>query len=555
MPRLDYNSDKEQESFKIILVDDEKDFVDSISNIFQHSGYDSIAVTDPFEALEKIRKGHYDILVLDYLMHGMRGDEMVARIRQFNQELYILFLTGQKELVPPLQTIRTLDIQGYCEKSSNFDQIILLVESAVKSIRQMRMIQRFRDGLYAIIEAAPRVYQLQAPENTLDLIFSEILDFLKARKNDNAFVWIDYEAYETNISLFKGSGIFDFDKEKIFSRLQPELIEKINTVKKTKKPCYSKNFALIPLVIGFSKPIGIIYAEGNNLKDQSELLGIYANEAALAINNSYLHSLLNTKNELLGSALEKIEVAKKNLEKDVEKATKELRQKDSMMLIQSRYAQMGEMLGNIAHQWRQPLNAVGLLVQNIQDHYKFNKLDAKYLEETVKKTMEVILYMSQTIDDFRNFFKPDKEKSEFLVKDSINKALGIIGTNLKNNFIEVETDIEKTMKIVGYPNEYNQVLLNILSNSKDAFLERKVQKPLIKIRLFEENKKSVVIISDNAGGIDPVIMHKIFDPYFTSKQTGTGIGLYMSKNIIEKSMDGKLSAENIDNGALFKIEV
>jgi PAS domain S-box-containing protein len=252
-----------------------------------------------------------------------------------------------------------------------------------------------------------------------------------------------------------------------------------------------------------------------------------------------------------------LEMLNESLERRVTDSVEDLLNKDRMLLMQNRQAAMGEMINNIAHQWRQPLNNVSLIVQNLQFDCAAGTLTPDAMAETVKTAMEIIFYMSHTIDDFRNFFRLDKEKSNFLISTSIGVSLDFMKPSLAGHGITIQLEEAGDVVAHGYPNEYAQVLLNIFNNAKDVLLEREISSLRISIRVSHENDRSVVRVRDNGGGIDPGIVPKIFDPYFTTKgQTqGTGIGLYMSKMIIEQNMGGTLTAYNVDGGAEFKIEV
>ena len=179
------------------------------------------------------------------------------------------------------------------------------------------------------------------------------------------------------------------------------------------------------------------------------------------------------------------------------------------------------------------------------------------LKHEVGKAMDIIMHMSRTIDDFRNFFREDKRKCIFLVSTVVHHALEFVSSVLASQNIQVELEDNDQIIIVGYQNEYAQVLLNILSNSRETCIERAVTAPRIHIRITSENGRSVVCIRDNCGGITDDIMPKIFDPYFTTRSPdkGTGIGLYMSKVIIEQNMNGRLTAKNTEDGVEFRIEV
>ena len=228
-----------------------------------------------------------------------------------------------------------------------------------------------------------------------------------------------------------------------------------------------------------------------------------------------------------------------------------------LISIQSRKASMGEMIGNIAHEWRQPLNIIAMMVQELKQIYDKGEITREYLDECVNTVMDVIQYMSQTIEDFSNFFSPEKEKSSFSVLESINRSISFMKPELNRMGIAVEIDVAEDFSMVGYPNEYAHVLLNIVKNAKDILVERMVSRPKITIRAFREGDRGIVTIADNGGGIPEGHIDRIFDPYFTTKNKGIGIGigLYMSKFIIENNMDGRLSARNVNEGAEFRIEV
>lgn len=266
------------------------------------------------------------------------------------------------------------------------------------------------------------------------------------------------------------------------------------------------------------------------------------------------------------------------LERRVEEEVRKNLDKDRMLAHQARLAAMGEMIGAIAHQWRQPLNALGLIIQDIPDARKFGELTDEYLATSVEKGMKQIQFMSRTIDDFRSFFRPDKEKKAFDIKIAIAEVLSMFSAQLKTNdisyrlkchehnktfedFTEVQMCGEFTIE--GYENEIRQVFLNLIGNAKDAIVESRLNgkmpadtKGHIAFDFERAGDKAIIRITDNGGGIPEDIISRIFEPYYTTKEQGkgTGIGLYMSKMIIENNMDGKLSAKNIPGGMEFRIE-
>jgi len=251
-----------------------------------------------------------------------------------------------------------------------------------------------------------------------------------------------------------------------------------------------------------------------------------------------------------------LKLLNEKLEQRVQEELAKRKENESLLIQQSRSAALGEMISNIAHQWRQPLNAVSLNVQNLDFLYKNKQLSDEQMERSVKKITFLTLNMSQTIDDFRNFFKPEKVKHSFDINNTVKKAIRIVDTSFETLNIKIDFKVNNNnYEVFGFENEYSQVIVNILTNSKDTFIERDIENPLIEIELIKNDDNVDLILKDNAGGISKEIFPKIFDPYFSTKESGTGIGLYMSKMIIEKSMDGNLSAENIDDGLKFIISV
>jgi signal transduction histidine kinase len=231
------------------------------------------------------------------------------------------------------------------------------------------------------------------------------------------------------------------------------------------------------------------------------------------------------------------------------------REKEKLMLHQSRLAQMGEMISMIAHQWRQPLNNLSILNQSIIIKYKRGGLNDDFIEYFKLNSSKQITNMSKTIDDFRDFFKPEKEKVEFVINDIITDTLELIKPLFSKQKIKINFYSNETYHIKGYPNELGQAILNIINNAKDALVENKIPDKKIDITLEKDQDNISLSISDNANGIPQEIIDKIFDPYFSTKdeKNGTGLGLYMTKIIVEDHMKAKLIAKNTDNGAMFKI--
>ena len=245
------------------------------------------------------------------------------------------------------------------------------------------------------------------------------------------------------------------------------------------------------------------------------------------------------------------------LEKRVLEETMKQKEQEQILIQQTRLAAMGEMIGNIAHQWRQPLNALGLVFQNLKFSYEMGDLNDETMNRTMNKAEMLTNNMSKTIDDFRNFFKPNKEKEYFDINKSVLSAIDLVESTFEFYNIKIEKYFqEEKIELYGFPSEFSQVILNIISNAKDALLANKIENPLVKIQTKIKDNKVYISIQDNAIGIDEKIINKIFEPYFTTKDQvqGTGIGLYMSKIIVEKNMNGEIYVKNTNKGAKFIIK-
>lgn len=248
------------------------------------------------------------------------------------------------------------------------------------------------------------------------------------------------------------------------------------------------------------------------------------------------------------------------------------RRQEQMLMQQSRLAAMGEMIGAIAHQWRQPLAALGAILINIQDSFEFGRLDAPMLDAKVHEAEAQLEHMSTTIDDFRNFFRPDRQKEPFDLIEAIHASLSLSDAQFKNHHIALQLEVchaqrceqllpddalppGEPLQVVGFPGEFKQVILNLLTNARDTIVQSGRMDGSVFIRISEGETHHRVRVLDNGGGIPETVIARVFDPYFTTKGEGkgTGLGLYMSKMIVETGMGGSLDVENGDHGASFTI--
>ncbi len=252
----------------------------------------------------------------------------------------------------------------------------------------------------------------------------------------------------------------------------------------------------------------------------------------------------------------RLENLNKQLEAKIKIELAKNRRKDEILFNNVRLASLGEMISNIAHQWRQPLNVLNLNIEMLLLEFMNENINEVFLDDFIDKNSKIISDLSKTIDNFRNFYQPDKEKSEFSLKELINEVIKIEKSYLREKSIKINF-VENDGRIFGFPSEFKQVLIHLINNSKDAIYLQNDPDGEIKVHLEDKGDYHILTILDNGGGIKEDIMNKIFEPYFTTKfqSAGTGLGLYMSKMIIEKSMHGNLSVQNRDKGAIFIIKL
>ncbi len=236
---------------------------------------------------------------------------------------------------------------------------------------------------------------------------------------------------------------------------------------------------------------------------------------------------------------------------------KQLKEKEEFLFQKAKMADMGEMIGNIAHQWRQPLAINNTIISILKEKSNREILENSELMIKLKEMENNIQYMSKTIDDFMRFYHPAKKKTNFSVSDVVEHALTILSPMLDKAEADIRFHNQSSSYVNGYMNEYTQVVVSILTNAKDALIHRKIKNAYINIILSETADSVILTISDNAKGIEKEYIHRVFDPYFTTKHKsmGTGLGLYISKMIIEKNMGGALSVENRQEGAAFSIKM
>jgi PAS domain S-box-containing protein len=314
-----------------------------------------------------------------------------------------------------------------------------------------------------------------------------------------------------------------------------------------------KNFAKV----AFNK---VLSNESLNLEYQfkhknGKFIWIKISGDSIQLNHEVLWTVVDITSRI--EAQNRVNYLNDGLTKEIKQQLEILREKDRQLQYQARLAKMGEMLSMIAHQWRQPLTAISATTSYMYGKLSINLFDKEEFLEELGHIEDYSKHLSKTIDDFRNFFKPNKTKEDTTLENIIKTTLEIVKPILLNNNIVVIEEFACNKVIHNYANEIRQVVLNLIKNAEDALVANKIKNSVITIRTYADKYNAVLEVSDNAGGVPLDIMDKIFDSYFTTKIStlGTGLGLCMSKTIVEDNCKGKLRVKNGQEGAIFIVSI
>ncbi len=432
------------------------------------------------------------------------------------------------------------------------------------------------------------IYDHLKNNNTLSLKLEEYLQLFITNRYKYIYL-LDRESFSTNEYRFLIDGSKNIEEKSEFGELYTPLeIEKFNSLYESKESTFFTHDGVESLWMTFLYPIVIndkveaILVVDFSMKDYEQIL-----DSLEYFNNTFTKVILffiaiffiivwfssmdrrrekekkqafynlKLKSEELREESKKVHKLNSTLEVRVKEELEKNRVKDKQMLEQSRLAQMGEMLSMIAHQWRQPLAAIGSTSASLELKATLGKNDKDTVIKLSSKISEYAQHLSQTIDDFRDFFKTNKKEVESSYCEMIDSILNIVEVSIRNQNIKIIKELNSPERFTTFPNEVKQVILNLMKNAEDIILEKKIEDAYIKITTYMDGTLHILEISDNAGGVPEDIICKIFDPYFSTKleKNGTGLGLYMSKSIIEEHCSGRLSLSNSDVGAVFKIEL
>ena len=372
----------------------------------------------------------------------------------------------------------------------------------------------------------------------------------------------EYLVVDSNFNMIEHSdGADNYCEQKLLESKEPNVFELVPELIGMEKE-------LLELLHKVTKPILIRYVSKKedhyiNIrvhrgKADKTLIVLFENVTETAKKDRVLVQDANEKALLLEELAEKNKQLKdygERMQVLVEIETKKNLEKQKMLELASRHAQMGEMIGMITHQWKQPLNTINTICIFLELMKNKNKRDEETILKQINEIRKQVNYMNETVEDFQHFFNPSKEKHDFNVMKTIQTVIDLIQPEYALKKIRIELKGDKSVTAYGYANEYNQVLMSILKNAKDAFMQRPKKDMKIAIDVSQENGRSIVRVTDNAGGIEKEVIEKIFDVYVSTKKDGSGLGLNIAKNVIETNMNGEIKVRNVKDGAEFTVIV
>jgi DNA-binding response OmpR family regulator len=513
-------SEKKQK--RALVIEDSKIISKIVQREMRRLGYAIDQAYTLGEARKYLESGEYDLLILDLHLPDGEGFDLIADVQfmtQHSKGSKVVVLTSSKDEDLRDELFR-FGILDYIIKDTN---LVYAISEVVKTIKAVET--RQKEKIFVIDDSkfiCNQVRKILEPRNYEVAYALNAKEGLARLKEEGTSLLVldmelpDMHGLEVLEHIRKDPQLRSLPVVVLSGRATPDVIRealKNGASDFMKKPFVFEEFVLkVDLWIDYCN-------KGKELEEKSEAL--------------------RKMNE--------------NLQQLVEEEVEKNRVKERLLFMQSRHAQMGEMIAMIAHQWRQPLNAIGSAVSLMRQKIRMGRFDEQMAEDIAMKIQRYVEYLSETIDDFRNFFKPDNEKSVTDFDTITRKALDLTGDSLASRGISIRKEIGRADTFVAYENELVQVVINLLKNAEDVLVERRVEKPTITIAIDGDKLQ----VRDNGGGIEDEVIERIFDPYFStkSKKEGTGLGLYMVKLIVEEHCGGRVSVRNVDGGAEFTIDM
>jgi len=502
----------------ILIIEDSKTINNIIKNELKKLG---LSVSQAFtlkEAKKFLEKKKYSLIILDLHLPDGEGSELIANIQSLTKTKVVVLTSLQDDDLR--EELFSYGILDYIIKDTN---LLYSVAEIVKIIQKVDT--KKRDKILVIDDSK--------------FICKQIKTILEPRN------------YIVKYALDPQDGLRQLHKEHFDLLILDMELPNIHGLKVLESIRKESRFISLPIIVlsGMSTPEIIRESLKNGASDFLKKPFIFE-EFVLKID---LWIDYFKQKEILEKQTKELQHLNENLEHLVEEKVSENREKDKMMFQQSRQAQMGEMIAMIAHQWRQPLNALSAAIIIINQKVKRGEFDLETSQKITTKMKDYLEYLSTTIDDFRNFFRPENEIQKTDFAKITQKARSLIEGALLSKGIKLEEHVKTVTQFYAYENELVQVVINLLKNAEDILVEKNIKSPTITITITGK----ILTIEDNGGGIPQDIMEKIFDPYFStkSKREGTGLGLYMSKIIVEEHCHGKLTVSNTNQGAQFCIDM
>jgi len=565
MPKLTFNNKKEiklkSDTWEMLIVDDEEEVHSITKSVLKKLIFDNKSLKfhhayNAAEAIDMIKNNkNIALVLLDVVMENNEaGLNVVKAVREElkNDLVRIILRTGQPGSAPEKDIILNYDINDYKEKTElTSTKLYTSVITALRSYKELASIRNSKLGLEKILESNKIIYEQQSFLLMVENITTELDKFINIGRVEPLLdQQISFISYENNMfEPIQNIGSINEDLNELYK----EAIHRRSNIS-------SGDYFVAYLEIADNHKYLLVINNYSDFSDiKQNILLIFLSNITVALKNLFLHH----------QVVETLDDQKKELENKVKAAVHEVTKKDKLIQQQSRLAQLGEMISMIAHQWRQPLNAIAANAIGIETKLSLWEDDEdmltkkgqielhSFVNSKLNNIERYVQSLSMTIDNFRDFYKPTKEKRLVTINNSIKQALDIVETSMQTKSIEINKEFNSIIELELFSHELMQVILNLLKNSQDNFEEKDIQEAKISIITNDIQGGIRVDIVDNGGGIPKDINDKIFDPYFSTKseKNGTGLGLYMSKLIIEEHHNGKLQYKNTEDGVCFTIEI
>lgn len=552
MKLIDYSK-----NLRLLYVEDNSEVrmntIDFLNIFFDHI----TVCTDGEEGLEAFIQQKFDLIITDINMVHMNGLEMIKIIKKTDDQIPVFILSAYNDADYLMESI-DLDIDAYMQKPLTPEVFTAKLKKAIEVIKankehtallnELNQLKNMADrssivskhGCHKTVENMSNINRLIKQTKTLSLLYVEDDEETRTGTMETLAIFFD----EITSAIDGQDALEKFSTENFDLIITDINMPKLNGIEMIKKIRDSNQN--VPIIIVSAHDESSNFIKTIRFGIEAYLLKPFHMDDLIAVFHKVIKHI---------SIQQELNDYKRSLEEKVKNQVEELNRQNSFMAHQARLASMGEMINNIAHQWRQPLNRINSCVAVLSSIPTYNTDESKIVASKINSIEQNTKYMSDTIEDFANFFHPDKEKSTFTLQDTVQKALVLIRSRTCKIHIHIHSD-EKVW-VSSFEKEYQQVILSILHNAIDNFKEKATKNPSINIIIKVNHNTPYLCIQDNGGGIDIEDINRIFEPYFTTKFSaeGTGLGLYMAKMLIESSMGGVLKVVNKDNGACFTIEI